>query len=234
MLSQDDWNLSVEVEAILNISKDLVTMSQTEILSNAACSPIVRNVTCKNLTCDKIMVICTTNWDNSTARALRKEDQVDSFSEVGWEFRARATLECERRFFVNNTNETMDTESVQAKMKLSQREMAALISDRRTCMQKSVMGSKKEWVEAANALGTFCVDFCKRMKLCDREKSRENRDTEDNLQESVREGQPSAKTFRFEDYDSYIGSIGDEDELNIPNEREYATRLAQIYALDSQ
>ena len=66
----------------------------------------------------------------------------------------------------------MDAEGTQAKMKLSQREMATLVLDKRTCMQKSVMGSKEEWVEAANALEISYVDFYQRIKLYDREKSR--------------------------------------------------------------
>jgi len=233
-LSQDDWKLAVEVEATLNIAKDVVTISQTESKLNAAYGPVVRNATYKKLTSDKIMVIDITNWDNSMARAPRKEVEVDTFSEAGRECRARATLECERRFFGNNGNETMDAEGAQAKMKLSQREMATLVLDKRTCMQKSVMGSKEEWVEAANVLETYYVDFYKRRKLYDREKSRENRDIKDNLQEPVGEGQSSAKTFRFEDDDSDSGSIGDEDEISIPNEREDAARLAQIDALNAQ
>ena len=53
---------------------------------------------------------------------------------------------------------------------------------------KSVMGSKEEWVEAVNVPETFYADFYKRRTFHDREKSRENRDIENNLQDPVGEG----------------------------------------------
>ena len=109
-LSQVDWNLSVEVEATLKISKDLVTMSQIEILLNEAHGSVVQNATYKKLTNDKTIVIGITNWDDSMVRAPRKEVQVGTFSEIGRNCRVRVILECERRLFGNNGNETMVAE----------------------------------------------------------------------------------------------------------------------------
>ena len=56
-LSTEDWKFALEVEAILNISKYLVTISQTESKLNAAYGPVLRNVTYKIFINDKILVI---------------------------------------------------------------------------------------------------------------------------------------------------------------------------------
>ena len=45
LLSTEDWKFALEVEAILNISKYLVTISQTESKLNAAYGPVLSNVT---------------------------------------------------------------------------------------------------------------------------------------------------------------------------------------------
>jgi len=97
---------------------------------------------------------------------------VSEFSENGQRCRKRATLECERRFFGNNGEETMDAEGAIAKMKLSKREMATLHLDKRTCLQKSILSTKDEWMEAKNELQSFYIDFYKKRKRYDREKSR--------------------------------------------------------------
>ena len=46
-LLTEDWKFALEVETILNISKYLVTISQTESKLNAAYGPVLRNVTYK-------------------------------------------------------------------------------------------------------------------------------------------------------------------------------------------
>ena len=132
-LSTEDWKFALEVEAILNISKDLVTISQTESKLNAAYGPVLRNVTYKKFINDNMMVIDIINW-GSTSRSPRKELEVNDFTESGQRCRERATLECERRFFGHNGEETMDAEGAVAKMKLSKREMATLHLEKRTCL----------------------------------------------------------------------------------------------------
>lgn len=54
---------------------------------------------------------------------------VNEFSDAGRECLARATHE--HRFLDNNSNESMNSEGVEAKMKLSNRELATLVLDAR-------------------------------------------------------------------------------------------------------
>ena len=56
-LNAEDWNLALEMEAVLNISKDLVTISQTEMKLNAAYRPVVRNMKYRKLVSDRIQMI---------------------------------------------------------------------------------------------------------------------------------------------------------------------------------
>lgn len=169
----------------MNISKDLVTISQTETKLNAAYGPVVRNATYKKLVSDKIKIIDIDNW-GATQRAPRKEVDVNAFSRIGRICRQRATLECERRFFGHNGEETMDEEGAQAIMKLSMREKAALVLDKRTCMQASILPDKVSWVDAVNELKTFYVEFYQQRKRHDRETMRlENGQDEEVLCEAT-------------------------------------------------
>ena len=176
-LSPNDWSLALETEAILNISKNLVTISQTETKLNASYGPVLRNATYNKLTSDTIEVIDLENWCG-TSRAPRKEVNVNTFSELGRVCRHRATLECERRFFGNDGEETMDAEGAKAIMKLSNREKAALVLDKRTCMQSSILSDKESWIDAKNELEKFYVKFYQQRKRYDRENAKKNNNEE--------------------------------------------------------
>ena len=108
-LSTEDWKFALEVEAILNISKDQVTISQTESKLNAAYGPVLRNVTNKKFISDKILVIDINNW-SETIRLPRKELDVDDFTENGQCCRDIATLERETCFFGHNREVTMNSD----------------------------------------------------------------------------------------------------------------------------
>ena len=64
----------------------------------------------------------------------------------------------------------MDEERAQAIMKLSRRKKAALILDKRTCLQGSILPDKKSWIEAKEVLEKFYVKFYQQRKCNDREK----------------------------------------------------------------
>ena len=85
----------------IDISKDLVTISQTESKLNAAYGPVLRNATYKKIIGDKILVIEINNL-GETRRLPRKEVDVKYFTENGKCCRERATIECKRRFFGHN------------------------------------------------------------------------------------------------------------------------------------
>ena len=218
-LDADDWQLALETEAILNISKDLVTISQTETKLNAAYGPVVRNATYKKLVSDKIEIIDTDNW-GATQRAPRKEVDVNTFSRIGRICRQRAILECERRFFGHNGEETMDEEGAQAIMKLSRREKAALVLDKRTCMQSSILPDRVSWLDAVNELKKIYVEFYQQRKRHDRETMRlENGQDEEVLCEATaQDTQSSSKIIDIfgDGNDSDEDSNDDSDEEEPP------------------
>ena len=49
--------------------------------------------------------------------------------------------------------------------------MATFHLDKRTCLQKSILSTKDEWTEGKQELQTFYIDFYKKRKHNDREKS---------------------------------------------------------------
>ena len=216
-LNAEDWNLALEMEAILNISKDLVTISQTETKLNAAYGPVVRNATYRKLVSDRIEVIDIDNW-GATHRAPRKEADVNTFSRIGRICRKRATLECERRFFGHSGEVTMDEEGAQAIMKLSRREKAALVLDKRTCMQISILPDKASWIEAKQELEKFYVKFYQQRKRNDREKMRrENAPQEEVTIAAERNTQQSSSNIVdiFGDSDSGDNPDGDSSDEEI-------------------
>ena len=208
-LTTDDWRFALEVEAILNISKDVIAMSQAENEFNVAYTPIVRNSMHKKLTEDKIMVIDVTNWGN-TKRAARKEVDVNTFTKNGRDCRKRSILECERCFFGYNGEERMNAEDVQVKMKLSKREKATLFLDKRTCLQKSILKEKEEWTDAKKQLESFYIDFYKNRKLHDWDNSRRD-SMRNNLRKLVQKVPSSSRTFDLFDDDSDSNSANDEE-----------------------
>ena len=50
--------------------------------------------------------------------------------------------------------------------------METLHLDKRKCLQKSILSTKDEWTEGKQELQTFYIDFYKKRKHHDREKSR--------------------------------------------------------------
>ena len=77
-ISTEDWKFALEVEAILNISKDLVKISQTESKLNATYGPVLSNVTYKKIISAKILVIDINNW-GETSRSPRRSALTWSF-----------------------------------------------------------------------------------------------------------------------------------------------------------
>ena len=104
----------------------------------------------------------------------------------------------------------MNSEGAFAKMKLSKREMATLHLDKRTCLQKSILSIKDEWMEVKQELQTFYIGFYKKRKHHDREKSR-SVDVQDSV---VVQPPPSSNRIDMdsEDSDSNLDSADIDDE----------------------
>ena len=100
-LNNEDWEFAREVEGILNISKDLVTLSQNEQKINSVNGPLLKRMAHKGCLVEAIQLIDVDLW-GKTAKAPRSPKNVNDFSIIGRECRKRETLECERRF-VGNT-----------------------------------------------------------------------------------------------------------------------------------
>ena len=103
-LNNEDWEFAREVEGVLNISKDLVTLSQNEKKINSVYGPLFKRTTHQGYLAEAIQLIDIESWGKTT-RAPRSPKNVNAFSIRGRECRKRAMLECERRFF-GNTEET--------------------------------------------------------------------------------------------------------------------------------
>ena len=223
-LTTNNWKFTIEVEAILNISKDLVVLAQNEKKLNAAYGPVVRNETYKKLTSETVLVIDSDNWVKGP-RAPRKEVNVNVLSQNSRECRSRATLEHERRFFGNNTEVTMDSEGAEAKMKLSNRETAVLILDKRTCFKSQILLDKADWKAAIGILQNFYVDFFVRRKQYDREMIAKRITPQPVATEPVKEVQNTENTFSMFEPDEGNNDIVSSDHSD---EEDEDNRTAQL------
>ena len=128
-------------------------------------------------------------------------------------------------------NELLLTYNSITKMKLSKREMATLHLDKRICLQKSVLSTKEEWMEAKNELQSFYIDFYKKRKGYDREKSR----CVNTIQTNIVELPPSSNRIDMDsdDRDSDLGNSDIDDEDENLAEIDEATQV-QIGALEAK
>ena len=107
-LTEEDWIFSVEVEAVLRISKDNVILSQHEKKLNAAFGPVARRYAHKKLTSDTLSIINMNVWDGKSKISPRIMMDVNDMSTAGRICRKWAILELERRFFGNDGEEIFD------------------------------------------------------------------------------------------------------------------------------
>ena len=140
---------------MLNVSKDVCTIAQNETLLNSAFGPVMKKILYKKLKVTEMEMIDVATWGKSS-RAPRKLVKVNTWSRNGRECRRRATLECERRFFGNDTESLLAANDT--RLRLSNREKAVLVLDKRTTMNGKIL-KKPEWREAVNALEDFYVEF---------------------------------------------------------------------------
>lgn len=167
-LEEGDWEFAREAEAVLNVSKDVCTIAQNETLLNSAFGPVMKKVLHKKLKASEIEMIDLPNWGKSS-RAPRVLVSVNSWSRNGLKCRKRATLECERRFFGNTSEQLIAAND--PRLRLSNREKAVLVLDKRTSMNGKIL-KKAEWRDAVNALEDFYVQFYAKAKAFERKGNR--------------------------------------------------------------
>ena len=105
----------------------------------------------------------------------------------------------------------MDEEGAQAIMKLSRREKAALILDKRTCMQISILPDKDSWIEAKEELEKFYVKFYQQRKRNDIEKMRRDNAPQEEVTIAEQNTQQSSSNIIDIFGDSDIGDNPDGD-----------------------
>ena len=171
-LSDVDWIFYGEAEAILRASKIMVTLVQTETKLIAAFAPIIRKKLHDAFTSDTMDLIYDRDWTDQ-AHPPRVSMDVNNFSDGGRACRRRALLETERRFFGNESDDLMSELAQLALLKLTQREKATLVLDKRTCGRSQIL-SKEGWRDAIDALKVFYVEFYVQCKAYDRNKARRN------------------------------------------------------------
>ena len=125
----------------MNISKDLVTLSQNEQKINSVYGPLFKRMTHKGYLAEAIQLIDIKKW-GKTANAPRFPKNINGFSIIDRECRKRAMLECERRFFENTEETTFEDQWCShddVRVNMTQREFAALLLDPRTCVDLDVL-----------------------------------------------------------------------------------------------
>ena len=170
-LNNEDWEFAREVEGVLNISKDLVTLSQNEKKINSVYGPLFKRTIHQGYLAEAIQLIDIESWGKTT-RAPRSPKKINAFSIRGRECRKRAMLECERRFFGNTEETTFEDQGCSdddIRVKMTKREFATLLLDPRTCVDPDVLDSDG-WQEALTILEGFYVDYYVTMKAYDRKK----------------------------------------------------------------
>ena len=63
---------------------------------------------------------------------------------------------------------------MEAKLKLNDRELATLMLDKRTCMQKAVMKTQNDWIKSEEALSKYYIEFFCNYRAFDRLKKANN------------------------------------------------------------
>lgn len=81
-------------------------------------------------------------------------------------------MEHERRFCGSDSEQTLDAEGAAATLKLTKREKATLVLDKRTCSDLDIMETAK-WDDARRCLKVFYVDFYQKRKAFDRKKKQD-------------------------------------------------------------
>eukprot|EP00957_Ditylum_brightwellii_P069443 5272793-Ditylum_brightwellii.AAC.1 len=122
----------------------------------------------------------------------------------------------------------MDAEGARVIMKLSNREKAALILDKRTCMQSTILPDKESWIDAKNELEFFYVKFYQQRKRYDRDnaKRNNNEEKEDSSDEENTQQTSSGIIDIFGDSDSHSDSDSDScDEMPLAIDDQRQVRI---------
>jgi hypothetical protein len=164
-MTDEQWIVLAEFEAVLSITQVLTKMAQYEELYTAAYGPIIKLLTYKKLTAQTISVIAAEQV-TASPKPPRVDRPVDDLTPAGKECLERAVIEFQRRFMGN----TGDTREVDGELEINDRQLAAILLDVRTCGAAGSFLGPAQVKAAYKALKTIYVDFAVVYGKSDREK----------------------------------------------------------------
>ena len=124
--SEENLTAMAEMEAVLDTTRITTCLCQYEQAFTGAFSALIKTTTMNALRAPELDVVDLEKVD-ANPHLIRKKVRANELSEVGAECRRRATLEGERRWCENKTEELNGAE-----VKLTKREMLATLLDLRT------------------------------------------------------------------------------------------------------
>lgn len=163
-LTEVQWQSLAEVEGVLDITKTMSTLSQSESAFLGAYGPVLKSMTLKRLRRPELMVIDTAAVARNKVLLTRKVVAEDDLSDVGRTALARARLEAERRWCGNDTEEA-DNISTPT---MADRERIAILLDLRTLKANGF--TAEAFTEAEKLLEDLYVSFAKRAMQYEKDK----------------------------------------------------------------
>ena len=166
-LDSSQWRSVAELEAILDITRTMCTLAQTESLFLAAYGPVLKMMTLRRLRSEEIFVVDLHAVDASPQLPRTPVAEVN-MTPLGRTALQRARLEAERRW-CGNKSEIVDNSSTPL---VSDRERIAILLDLRTLR---VPTEATEFAIAEKLLEETYIKYATRASEFDREKEREER-----------------------------------------------------------
>jgi len=146
----EDWKHACEFEAVLNCTKVTSTLAQKETGFNGAFTPLIKSLALSKLRANSINLIDMPKITKSP-HVPRKEVAIEDLSQMGQTARVRATLEGERRWCGNATEELTG-----AHVNMGKTELLCTLLDKRTLGCHHITAEQRR-----EAYQIFCDEYVK-------------------------------------------------------------------------
>ena len=146
----EDWQNACEFEGVLDCTKVTSTLAQKEVGFNAAYTPLIKNLALTKLRATTINLIDMPSVTKSP-HVPRKAVAIDALSQMGQTARVRATLEGERRWCGNESEELTG-----APVNMGKAELLCTLLDKRTLGCHHITGEQRK-----EAYHIFCDEYVK-------------------------------------------------------------------------
>lgn len=216
-LKQEQWQSLAEFEGILDITKTMSTLAQSEAIFLGAYGPVLKSMTLKRLRKEEVSIIDIGAVCAAQPTPIRKKVAEVDLSEAGRTALHRARLEAERRWCDNTTEVVHNTKPL-----MSERERIAILLDLRTL--KASCFSAAEFAEAEILLQDAYIAFGKKAAQFQKRKEQKQKEVLVDVQggsagpdtntASQLPGHHAAKPDSEFEYDeNMFDESGDDDEL---------------------